>query len=184
MNLTCPNCNKVYKKPKCFDNHTRICDTTSHNEQQNNILKTNIIDDHSRNIIHNYTDWLRNITLDDKSTFEYLKNNTIENLFLFIIKNNIQTSSPFYSLNNTIIIWNDHFRYFNNDDIIKIVSHIHQKITQIVCTWNQQNLHNIKIYDHYQSDYYNILDKIFTSFKKNKKRIYSSIKQLINNIVS
>jgi hypothetical protein len=156
----------------------RICDidTTSHSLIQ---LKENEQCIHK---IHNYTEWLNSITLDDKSAFEYLVNNSIETSLIQAIKLNTQNISPFYALENKIIILDSKFRYFKNEDNIKLVAIIHQKITQIVCTWNEKNLNNIKQYEHYQRDYFNVLDKITISFQNNRKRIYSSIKQLINNI--
>ena len=186
MNLTCSNCNKVYKKPKSFDKHMQICnnDTDSRSFIP---LKNNeqcIHTDDKSIKIHTYTQWLNNITLDAKSTFEYLVNNSIETTLIQTIKLNTQQNSPFYALENKIIILDNKFRYFKNEDYIKLIAIIHQKITQIVCTWNEKNLNNIKLYEQYQRDYFNVLDKITISFQNNRKRIYSSIKQLINNIVS
>lgn len=180
MNLTCSNCNKVYKKPKSFDKHMQICNNDT---ESRSFIPLNENEQHIHNI-YNYTQWLNNITLDAKSTFEYLVNNSIETTLIQSIKLNIQQNSPFYALENTIIILDNKFRYFKNEDTIKLVAIFHQKITQIVCTWNEKNLNNIKLYEEYQQDYFNVLDKITISFQNNRKRIYSSIKQLINNIVS
>ena len=44
-------------------------------------------------------------------------------------------------------------------------------------------MNNIKKYSHVQDEYFNILDKVTESFQKSRKRIYSSVKQLINHIV-
>ena len=180
MNLTCSNCNKVYKKPKSFDKHIQICNNDAGSRS---FIPLNENEQHIHNI-YNYTQWLNNITLDAKSTFEYLVNNSIETTLIQSIKLNTQQNSPFYALENKIIILDNKFRYFKNEDTIKLVSTLHQKITQIVCTWNEINLNNIKLYEQYQRDYFNVLDKITISFQNNRKRIYSSIKQLINNIVS
>lgn len=159
--------------------------------EQNNVLLQNKINDleeivetNSNNKIHCYNDWLSSINLEYNSTIDYLKNNSIENILLFIIKNNTQKVIPFYHLDNTIIVWdNSRFHNFKNENIIKLVSIIHQKITHIVCTWNEKNMNNIKKYSHVQDEYFNILDKVTESFQKSRKRIYSSVKQLINHIV-
>lgn len=230
MNFTCSNCNKTYKRSKCFDKHVRTCDISDYHNQnkytyqqkkdtenlqkqqieqieqqtkqkyieqiqrieQNNILLQNkihdleeMVDTYSNNKLHNYNDWLSNINLDYNSTIDYLKNNSIEIILLFILKNNTKSIIPFYNLDNTVIVWNNtRFHNFKNEDIIKLVSIIHQKIMHIVCTWNEKNMNNIKKYSHIQDEYFNILDKVTESFQKNRKRIYSSVKQLINNIVS
>ena len=213
MNLTCSNCNKTYKKSACFDKHVRTCDISDYHIknknilqrererererdliqrlEQNNVLLQNKINDleeivetNSNNKIHCYNDWLSSINLEYNSTIDYLKNNSIENFLLFIIKNNTQKVIPFYHLDNTIIVWdNSRFHNFKNENIIKLVSIIHQKITHIVCTWNEKNMNNIKKYSHVQDEYFNILDKVTESFQKSRKRIYSSVKQLINHIV-
>ena len=213
MNLTCSNCNKTYKKSACFDKHVRTCDISDYHIknknilqrererererdliqrlEQNNVLLQNKINDleeivetNSNNKIHCYNDWLSSINLEYNSTIDYLKNNSIENILLFIIKNNTQKVIPFYHLDNTIIVWdNSRFHNFKNENIIKLVSIIHQKITHIVCTWNEKNMNNIKKYSHVQDEYFNILDKVTESFQKSRKRIYSSVKQLINHIV-
>lgn len=159
--------------------------------EQNIVLLQNKINDleetaetNSNNKIHCYNDWLSTINLEYNSTIDYLKNNSIENMLLFIIKNNTQKVIPFYHLDNTIIVWdNSRFHNLKNEDIIKLVSIIHQKITHIVCTWNEKNMNNIKNYSHVQDEYFNILDKVTESFQKSRKRIYSSVKQLINHIV-
>ena len=119
MNLTCSNCNKTYKKSACFDKHVRTCDISDYHSQnknilqrererdrerdliqrleQNNVLLQNKINDleeivetNSNNKIHCYNDWLSSINLEYNSTIDYLKNNSIENILLFIIKNNTQ----------------------------------------------------------------------------------------------
>ena len=198
MNLTCSQCNKVYKKPKCFDKHMRICDNGASGASGTSTGTSTTIDrdtdsrsdvhlkENEQGIrkIHNYTEWLNSIILDHKYTFDYLVNNSIESSIIHAIKLNIQTISPFYALENKIIILDNTFRYFKNEDIIKLTTLIHHKITQIVCIWNEKNLDNIKQYEHYQCEYFNVLDKITTSIDTNRKRINSSIKQLINNIVS